>query len=93
MDALLEAADADVELETENIVKEPTTPLQEKASLLKPATASASEENGSGDGDDDEADGKENGDGSDSDDDGTLLPSMNSYLFPIFLLRSHCQPP
>lgn len=69
MDALLEAADADVELETENIVKEPTTPLQEKASLLKPATASASEENGSGDGDDDEADGKENGDGSDSDDD------------------------
>ena len=69
MEALLEAADAGEELEE---TAPPTTPLQDKASMLKPATAEASEEGGSGDGDEDEAEDQKNGDGSDSDDDGTF---------------------
>lgn len=68
MDALLEAADAGEQIDAE--IK-PSTPLQEKPSLTKPASAAATiEEGGSGDGDEDDADGKDNGDGSDSDDDG-----------------------
>lgn len=67
MDALLEAADAGEQIDAE--IK-PSTPLQEKPSLTKPASAAATiEEGGSGDGDEDDADGKDNGDGSDSDDD------------------------
>ena len=70
MDALLEAADAGEQIDAE--IK-PSTPLQEKPSLTKPASAAATiEEGGSGDGDEDDADGKDNGDGSDSDDDGKV---------------------